>query len=65
VLIVPGEDDTNVSLGQATYFHRALRQFGVEHEFVVYPREGHGVAERNHQLDLLQRTPCVVRPVAR
>ena len=22
---------------------------------VVYPREGHGVAERNHQLDLLDR----------
>jgi dipeptidyl aminopeptidase/acylaminoacyl peptidase len=56
VLIVHGEDDTNVPLSQATYFHRALCHFGVEHEFVVYPREGHGVAERNHQLDLLHRT---------
>ncbi|MGD0068316.1 MAG: prolyl oligopeptidase family serine peptidase [Streptosporangiaceae bacterium] len=56
VLIVHGEADTNVPLGQATYFHRALCQFEVEHEFVVYPREGHGVAERNHQVDLLQRT---------
>jgi dipeptidyl aminopeptidase/acylaminoacyl peptidase len=56
VLIVHGQDDTNVPLGQATYFHRALCEFGVEHEFVVYPREGHGVAERNHQLDLMQRT---------
>jgi dipeptidyl aminopeptidase/acylaminoacyl peptidase len=56
VLIVHGEDDTNVPLGQATFFHRALSRFGVEHEFVVYPREGHGVAERNHQLDLLRRT---------
>jgi dipeptidyl aminopeptidase/acylaminoacyl peptidase len=56
VLIVHGEDDTNVPLGQATYFHRALCQFGVGHELVVYPREGHGVAERNHQLDLLHRT---------
>jgi hypothetical protein len=27
-----------------------------EHEFVVYPREGHGFVERNHQLDLLRRT---------
>jgi hypothetical protein len=45
-----------VPLGQATYFHRALCRFGAEHEFVVYPREGHGVAERNHQLDLLDRT---------
>jgi dipeptidyl aminopeptidase/acylaminoacyl peptidase len=56
VLIVHGEDDTNVPLSQATYFHRALCHFGVEHELVVYPREGHGVAERNHQLDLLHRT---------
>ncbi|MDH6128099.1 prolyl oligopeptidase family serine peptidase [Kitasatospora sp. GP82] len=43
VLILHGEDDTNVPLGQATFFHRALRRFGVEHEFVVYPREGHTI----------------------
>jgi dipeptidyl aminopeptidase/acylaminoacyl peptidase len=56
VLILHGEDDTNVPLGQAIYFHRALRRFGAEHEFIVYPREGHGLAERGHQLDLLRRT---------
>ena len=26
---------------QAVYFHRALRHHGIEHEFVVYPGEGH------------------------
>lgn len=56
VLILHGEDDANVPVGQATYFHRALRWFGVEHEFVVYPREGHLILERNHQLDVLRRT---------
>jgi dipeptidyl aminopeptidase/acylaminoacyl peptidase len=56
VLILHGQDDTNVPLGQATYLHRALSAFGVEHELVVYPREGHGLRERNHQLDLLWRT---------
>ncbi|MFC5826289.1 prolyl oligopeptidase family serine peptidase [Nonomuraea insulae] len=56
VLILHGEDDTNVPVGQATYFHRALRRFGVEHEFVVYPREGHAIRERGHQLDVLRRT---------
>ena len=56
VLIVHGEDDTNVPLGQAIYFHRALSWFGAKHEFVIYPREGHGFVERNHQLDLLRRT---------
>ncbi len=56
VLIVHGEDDTNVPLAQAIYFHRALSRYGAEHELVVYPREGHGLAERNHQRDLLLRT---------
>jgi dipeptidyl aminopeptidase/acylaminoacyl peptidase len=55
VLILHGEEDTNVPLGQAIHFHRALRHFGVEHEFVVYPREGHGLRERTHQIDALRR----------
>jgi dipeptidyl aminopeptidase/acylaminoacyl peptidase len=56
VLIVQGEDDTNVPVSQAIYFHRALTWYGAEHELVVYPREGHGLVERNHQLDLHRRT---------
>jgi dipeptidyl aminopeptidase/acylaminoacyl peptidase len=56
VLIVNGEDDTNVPVSQAIYFHRALSWYGAEHELVIYPREGHGLTERNHQLDLLRRT---------
>jgi dipeptidyl aminopeptidase/acylaminoacyl peptidase len=56
VLILHGEDDTNVPLGQSEFFHRALRRFGVEHEFVVYPRENHSIRERDHQLDVLRRT---------
>lgn len=56
LLILHGQDDTNVPLAQATYLRRALSRFGVEHEFVVYPREGHGVQERNHQIDVFRRT---------
>ena len=56
VLILHGENDTNVPVSQAEFFHRALRRFGVEHEYVVYPREGHAISERNHQLDVLGRT---------
>jgi len=56
VLIVHGEDDINVPLAQAIYFHRALSRYGAEHELVIYPREGHGLRERNHQRDLLLRT---------
>ena len=56
VLLLHGEEDPNVPLGQAIYFERALRRYQVEHELVVYPREGHGIWERAHQLDLLRRT---------
>ena len=56
VLMLHGQDDTNVPVGQATYFHRALSHYGVEHELVVYPREGHLIAERDHQIDALRRT---------
>ncbi|MFJ5234370.1 S9 family peptidase [Kitasatospora sp. NPDC088391] len=55
VLLLHGEQDTNVPLGQAVHFHRALRHFGVDHELVVYPREGHGLDERAHRLDALHR----------
>ena len=55
VLIVHGQDDTNVPVGQAVYFHRALSRYGVEHELVIYPREGHNITERQHQIDLLRR----------
>ncbi|MGW3958823.1 S9 family peptidase [Amycolatopsis sp. NPDC005003] len=54
VLIVHGEDDTNVPLSQAQLLHHALGDR--EHEFVVYPREGHSLRERGHQLDFLHRT---------
>ncbi len=55
VLILHGENDARVPLSQATGFHRALRRQGVPVEFVVYPREPHGVAERAHQIDILKR----------
>ncbi|MFI9381767.1 prolyl oligopeptidase family serine peptidase [Kutzneria sp. NPDC052558] len=55
VLILHGADDTNVPLAQSEYFHRALRHYGAEHEFVIYPGEGHSIQGRGHQIDLLQR----------
>ncbi|MEV6620706.1 prolyl oligopeptidase family serine peptidase [Amycolatopsis sp. NPDC051106] len=54
VLILHGEDDTNVPLSQAELLHRALADR--EHEFVVYPREGHSFRERGHQIDVLNRS---------
>jgi dipeptidyl aminopeptidase/acylaminoacyl peptidase len=55
VLIMHGEKDERVPLSQATGFHRALREHHVPTEFVVYPREPHGISERAHQIDVLRR----------
>ncbi|MGW5721290.1 S9 family peptidase [Amycolatopsis sp. NPDC003865] len=54
VLILHGADDTNVPRSQAELLHRALGDR--PHEFVVYPREGHSIRERDHQIDVLNRT---------
>jgi dipeptidyl aminopeptidase/acylaminoacyl peptidase len=56
LLILHGQEDANVPVGQGLFLHQALRHSGVTHEFVVYPREGHWISERGHQLDLLRRT---------
>jgi dipeptidyl aminopeptidase/acylaminoacyl peptidase len=55
VLILHGEKDERVPLNQAIGFHRALRAQDVPVELVVYPREPHGIGERNHQIDVLKR----------
>ena len=54
-LILHGEEDERVPVGQARFFARALRAHGVEFELVTYPREPHTIAERNHLLDLHRR----------
>lgn len=54
-LIVHGLDDTRVPPEQAKELYRALRHAGVTTELVTYPREGHGLGEREHQLDFLRR----------
>ncbi len=54
-LILHGEDDLTDPLGQSQELYRGLKRYGVEAEFVVYPREGHGLREEQHLLDRLRR----------
>ena len=54
-LIVHGEDDPAVPVAQAYAFYRALRERNVPVELVVYPREGHGLSERAHLKDYMER----------
>ena len=54
-LILHGENDERVSPTQGLEYYRALQVLGVPVRFVRYPREGHGIQERHHQLDLMRR----------
>jgi len=54
-LIMHGEDDPAVPVAQAYAFYRALRERDVPVELVVYPREGHGLSERAHWRDSMER----------
>ncbi len=56
VLLLHGERDERVPVSQAQFFARGLRRHGIAHALVIYPREPHGLRERNHQLDALRRT---------
>ena len=53
-LIPCGENDRTDPIGQCTQFYRGLRRYGVDAELVIYPREGHGIREEKHRLDLLR-----------
>jgi dipeptidyl aminopeptidase/acylaminoacyl peptidase len=54
-LIIHGAADPRVPIGQSQELYTALKWKGVPVEFVTYPREGHGVAEKAHQLDFMRR----------
>ncbi|MFQ6039525.1 MAG: S9 family peptidase [Candidatus Poribacteria bacterium] len=54
-LILHGAEDKRVPAPQAEEFYAGLKAIGVDVEFVKYPREGHGIGEPRHQLDLLKR----------
>ncbi len=56
LLILHGLDDDNTVVTNAKGLYRALLTLGRTVEFVVYPREGHGLSEPAHRLDECQRT---------
>ncbi len=54
-LILQGETDTTDPIGQSQQLYRGLKYYGVKSDFVVYPREGHGIREEKHRLDMYRR----------
>lgn len=55
VLILHGREDVRVPLPNALAFHRACIHYGVPCELAIYPREGHMISERLHQIDMIKR----------
>ncbi len=55
-MIVHGENDNDVPIAEAEQFFIALKDVGVETVFLRYPREGHGLAETKHNIDLIDRS---------
>lgn len=54
-LIFHGDADARVHPAQGMEWYRALKSLNVPVEFVRYPREGHPIKERHHQIDLMRR----------
>ncbi len=55
-MFVHGENDNDVPIAEAEQYYIALKDVGVPTIMVRYPREGHGVRETGHVIDLLDRS---------
>jgi dipeptidyl aminopeptidase/acylaminoacyl peptidase len=56
VMLVHGENDNDVPIAEAEQLFIALKDVGVETVMVRYPREGHGIRETGHVVDLVERS---------
>lgn len=56
VMLVHGLNDNDVPTEQAEEFYIALKDVGVQTVLVLYPREGHGLRETDHQIDEMNRS---------
>ena len=55
LLLSHGREDRRVPIGQSLELYTALKMLGKTVELDIYPREGHGFTEHNHQLYFVQR----------
>ena len=55
-LVLVGDRDGECPVPQSFEFWHALKTLGVETQFVVYPNEGHSIAQPEHRRDILKRT---------
>jgi len=55
-LLLSGANDPAATISQVEEYYIALKQVGVPTELVLYPREGHGLAETGHIIDDINRS---------
>ncbi len=55
-MLVHGENDNDVPIAESEQYYIALKDVGVETIMVRYPREGHGIRETAHRVDLIERS---------
>ena len=53
-LLVHGEQDTNVPVGESIRAHRALRAAGVRTELMLLPGEGHTIVGHDGRIESTQ-----------
>ncbi len=60
-MLIHGENDNDVPIAESEQFFIALQDVGVEAVLVRYPREGHGLREPRHLVDLMDRSAAWYR----
>jgi dipeptidyl aminopeptidase/acylaminoacyl peptidase len=55
-LLIHGENDNDVPIAETEQFYVALKDVGVETAMLRYPREGHGIREPKHLVDMIDRS---------
>ncbi|MET0499795.1 MAG: S9 family peptidase [Steroidobacteraceae bacterium] len=55
-MLMHGENDNDVPVAESEQFYIGLKDAGVETVMVRYPREGHGLREPKHVVDMMDRS---------
>jgi dipeptidyl aminopeptidase/acylaminoacyl peptidase len=55
ILIAQGENDPRVKRAESEQIVAAMTERGIEHEYVMYENEGHGLAKPENRLDFYHR----------
>ncbi len=56
VMLLHGENDSDVPIAETEQFYIALKDVGVETVMLRYPREGHVLSEPVHVVDIIERS---------